>query len=250
MPFVRLKHAANGLEKNDQTKALPIVLIRDPFHWMQSMVSVLFLECIYFGLHVCYKEFFFRKDNQYHSLEIHTGTNIAIVCSDSQCGQPYAAKWEHTRQHCPNLVPSPADRKKFGADAFANDTVPIKVIFDKDQKFYWPSIVHLYNDYYLQYLKDADYPRLMVRFEDMLLMPHAVLEQIAQCVGVATAEHLKFQTGSSKGHGSHTNFVNAIVKTGNIERRTMGMTREDILFAAEHLDKELLETFQYTVPIV
>jgi hypothetical protein len=38
MPFVRLSHKANGLEKEDQTKVMPVVMIRDPFHWMQSMV--------------------------------------------------------------------------------------------------------------------------------------------------------------------------------------------------------------------
>lgn len=43
MPFVRLSHYANGLEKQDQTKVMPVVVIRDPFHWMQSMVS---LACV------------------------------------------------------------------------------------------------------------------------------------------------------------------------------------------------------------
>lgn len=46
MPFVRLSHKANGLEKEDQTKVMPVVMIRDPFHWMQSMVSGTTVACL------------------------------------------------------------------------------------------------------------------------------------------------------------------------------------------------------------
>ena len=39
MPFVRLSHVAPGMDQENQQQVLPIVMIRDPFHWMQSMVG-------------------------------------------------------------------------------------------------------------------------------------------------------------------------------------------------------------------
>lgn len=37
---VRLKHTAPGMTKMNQEDALPIVMVRDPYHWMQSMVRI------------------------------------------------------------------------------------------------------------------------------------------------------------------------------------------------------------------
>lgn len=39
MEYVRLNHTAGGLEDYNQTNVLPIVLIRDPFYWMQRYVE-------------------------------------------------------------------------------------------------------------------------------------------------------------------------------------------------------------------
>ncbi len=105
----------------------------------------------------------------------------------------------------------------------------------------------LYSDYYRQYL-EADYPRLIVRFEDMLLQPRRVLAQVAECVGTTVAKQWKYQTESSKGHGSHTTFAAAITKTGDAQRRVAGMTEEDLAYATEHLDSEVMERFQYQIP--
>lgn len=41
MPFLRLSHKAPGLGNENQQQCLPIVLIRDVFHWLQSMVRTL-----------------------------------------------------------------------------------------------------------------------------------------------------------------------------------------------------------------
>lgn len=39
MEWVRLKHVASGMKDRNQSQCLPIVIVRDPYHWMQSMVS-------------------------------------------------------------------------------------------------------------------------------------------------------------------------------------------------------------------
>jgi hypothetical protein len=82
--------------------------------------------------------------------------------------------------------------------------VPVDIKFDKASKFHWESLVDLWNDWYRQYL-EADYPRLIVRFEDLLFQAPAVMQQISECMGVDfNEETFKYQTKSAKGHGSHT----------------------------------------------
>lgn len=204
MEFVRLNHTAPGAENRVKAHVLPVVMIRDPFHWMQSM-----------------------------------------------CHEPYATHWHKRPQHCPNLVPDELDRQRFH-DLSANLTdaesaFPVHVIFDKQQIFYWKSLVDLWNDWYRRYLR-AKYPRLMVRFEDMVFHGPAMMKKIAECAGVDVPEEFSYQTKSSKSHGSGTTFLKAIVKTGDVQNRVKRMSLDDLQFAAAHLDKELLDVFQYKLP--
>lgn len=162
---------------------------------------------------------------------------------------PYATHWKHTRKHCPNLIPNELDFQHFGKNeaTYRNGTAAIKVIFSEIQILHWESLIDLYSDYYRQYM-EAEYPRLIVRFEDMLLQPKRVLAQVAECVGTVVAAEWSYQTESSKGHGSHTTFVSAITKTGDAQRRVAGMTTEDLMYATNHLDNEIIRIFQYNIP--
>lgn len=201
VPRVRLQHKAPGLGNVPQEDVLPIVILRDPLHWMQSM-----------------------------------------------CKSPYAANWKRTRLHCPNLVPTPHDHSKYAtALRETNNTFPVTVHFDKAQVFTWASLIHLYSDWYRQYL-DAPYPRLLVRFEDMLWQAPTILERIATCVGTQRANPVAYQVKASKGHGSGTGLVKAILKSGNATLRYGQLTNEDLQYANQHVDHELLERVQYSIP--
>jgi len=87
----------------DKSHVLPVVLVRDPYTWSQSM-----------------------------------------------CQHPYAAKWKHGKKHCPNLV------EEDGSSVNVSIGYP-------GQTAHWDSLVHLWSDWYNQYLA-ADYPRLLVRY--------------------------------------------------------------------------------------
>lgn len=99
--------------KVNKNHVLPVILIRDPYTWMQSM-----------------------------------------------CRHPYAAHWPHAGadataaaaadQHCPNLVTT------------NGSSIPVSIKYP-GEKAEWDSLVHLWSDWYNQYL-NADYPRLMVRY--------------------------------------------------------------------------------------
>jgi hypothetical protein len=166
-----------------------------------------------------------------------------ILNTCQQCKQPYAATWKHSKTHCPNLVPT----DKEGPEP--TGAVPVDIRFDQNSKFYWDSLVDLWNDWYRQYLV-ADYPRLIVRFEDLLFQAPAVMKQISDCMGVDfNMSTFKYQTKSAKGHGSHTDFLHAIIKSGNETARKKGMTEADLKFAAQQLDADLMRIFQYQAPV-
>jgi hypothetical protein len=82
----------------------------------------------------------------------------------------------------------------------------------------WPSLFHLWNDWYKEYLySERNEPFLMVRFEDMLFRPRAVVNQIRQCVGASWVEENTFtyMVDHSKWehirfHGPQSNMISAI----------------------------------------
>lgn len=127
--------------------------------------------------------------------------------------------------------------------------MPVKIVFEKDSVRHWDSLVHLWNDWYRQYL-EADYPRLIVRFEDLLLQAPAVMQQISECIGSKPVSpgNFRYQTGKAKNHGSGVDLLHAVMKTGNITARLQGLTDADLAFAAERLDKDLMRIFQYETP--
>ena len=111
-------NTAEGFEQYNKNYVLPVVMIRDPFNFFQSM-----------------------------------------------CRHPYSAHWRHNNNHCPNFVPNDADRislhmrkgvKVFGADI----KYPENIKYPKTSKYHFTSLVHMWNDWYNQYL-EADYPVLI-----------------------------------------------------------------------------------------
>jgi hypothetical protein len=51
------------------------------------------------------------------------------------------------------------------------------------------------------------------------------------------------------GHkGKQTNLISAIIKYGTDKNRFTGMTKEDLVYASEALDPELMQLFQYEMP--
>ena len=120
----------------------------------------------------------------------------------------------------------------------------MKVIFDQDDVEYFDSLVDLWSTWYGIYY-NATYPHLIIRFEDMLLQAPAVLAKVAECVGGQVREPIQYQRGSAKAHGSHTDFLKAILKSADSEKRRNSLTTEDLDYAASKLDTNLIDGFQY-----
>jgi hypothetical protein len=186
----------------DHAAVMPIVMIRDPYFWMQSM-----------------------------------------------CRQNYGAQWFHSSEHCPNLVPNHVDYKLYN---FPKGTIPVRIKYDFGVRK-WDSLAHLWSSWYQQYYKDADYPRLVVRFEDFIFYPKQVTQQICTCAGGTTRDdqNFKYQVESAKhgpGHGTaRTSWVSAMVRYGSAERRDRlkGMTQEDVQLADDTFDLEMMQALSY-----
>jgi len=214
-------HSDRDVPKNN---TLPLVTIRDPYSWMQSM-----------------------------------------------CRHAYAANWSHNSAHCPNLIATEDDihnlpglRKMYGHNRGDEDTeklVPIRISYSKTTIHNHSSFGHWYSEWYNDYLK-ADYPRLMLRFEDLLFYGKDVTRAICRCGGGIprndngrSGDFMHVSESAKKGKAAHgsmkmrTNLVGALIKYGSSDHRTDSMTEDDLIAARRHFDPELMDTFGYRHPL-
>ena len=151
----------------------------------------------------------------------------------------------------PNLVPTDAD-KSHHSELRNLSHVPVHIGYPGETA-YWPSLAHLWTDWYQQYLK-ADYPRLIVRFEDIIFRQKELMRQICTCAGaVPTEDAFSYVVGAGKWGTSHkgsSNLISAIVKYGSDQHRFDGMTKLDLKYASQYLDPDLMRFFQYRQPIL
>lgn len=195
-----------------------------------------------------------RESNTADSFEAYSKEHVLpiVIIRDpltwlhSMCATPYmvqsAARSSDERkqwqQACRHLTPG-------------SDGISIPAMTEKT----WPSLLHLWNDWYREYLHDYKDPFLMVRFEDLLFRPRAVLDVIRECPGAVWAEEDAFTyvVDQSKWehvrfHGPQSNMVSAMIKHGNAARRVKGLTPHDLRAARDVLDPELMKIFGYHYP--
>ena len=100
----------------------------------------------------------------------------------------------------------------------------------------------------LQYWKDwyepyyyADYPRIIIRYEDLIFHLQYVLSQICQCAGGSIVGKPRIPQHSAKGYQGveyqGNGLVKAIASIANVTRRINHMTQNDLSFADALLEK-------------
>ena len=226
-PRFRLENRVHDNIHNEYM--MPVVMVRDPYGWMQGM-----------------------------------------------CKTRYSAHWFHvSQQHCPNFVPNHIEYEWFGktknflrifygGDPWLIDNVSNKANFTLDssvvplwvryktQNMNHDSLVHMWKDWNQEYY-DATFPRLMVRLEDLVYHPRAVLTQVCHCVEGILADNLTLPEKSAKQGADH---IHGKVKTGLLDamikhaqgNRTHGMTLDDLQFARQVLDESIMKEFGYKHP--
>jgi len=205
----------------------------------------------------------------------------------SLCRRRYATHWFHAQGHCPNFVANEVDYEflQYGLDESyktsprwqavhnndawlvdnvmntANFTadksiVPVYVKYNRETTNH-DSLAHMWNEWYQDYI-DADFPRVLVRFEDLLFYGRDVTRQVCQCAGGELYSnkfrHIKTSAkkGDDKVHGNErTGLIEAIIRYGKLaddRNYTHGMTKEDLKFTKEHLNASYMKMFHYEHP--
>ena len=244
-PSHRLDHSVNQDGQVPNQNILPVVLVRDPYTWMQSL-----------------------------------------------CRNRYATHWFHVVPlHCPNLIPNHVEReflpqaptyKQRRTDLHHNDpwlidnvvntanytldskTVPVYVKYKKETTNH-DSLAHMWNDWYHAYFYNDDnnnngssFPRLMVRFEDLLFFGKNVTEQVCACMGGRIHPrgfvHVAQSAKKGKIHQDKSTLVDVLVRYGGGARydadKSKGMTAEDLDFAKASLDPHMMQVFGYQHPTI
>jgi hypothetical protein len=151
------------------------------------------------------------------------------------CRHSYGAEWDHDDEsHCPNLIGAPVDIQ-YAAFLQHHD-----------------SLVHFWNEWYGDYIT-ADFPRLIVRFEDVIFHPKEITQAVCECAGGQLKKRgFHYVVESAKKGAAHgtdkTSYTDALIKYGRESGRYKGMWSEDLEYAKQKLDPQLMEWFNYRYP--
>lgn len=197
------------------------------------------------------------------------------------CRRGYAAHWLHTTKHCPNFIPNEWDYILLESlqhddniiapqlddadytdddDPQANFTnvtqvIPVYVKYNSLTTHH-TSLAHAWNDWYGDYV-NADFPRLMVRMEDLIFHTVNVTETICKCAGghLTTKRPFQYVKRNAKEDELHefqyeTTVLDAMIRYGSATShdRIKGMTEEDKAYAKSVIRKDLMDLFGYSYP--
>lgn len=174
----------------------------------------------------------------------------------SMCRHSYSANWRHTRDHCPNLLPNDVDlgvfRNLYRTETSKNEPVKVRVRYKSTNVTLHDSLVGLWNDWYGDYAA-VNYPRLIVRYEDMLLRPERVVKTVCDCVGGDFVQKGRFRMteesakGEMTAHRHSSGLLAAVKKYGDAETRRKEFKDErDLDYARAHLRQDLMKMFGYS----
>jgi hypothetical protein len=155
-----------------------------------------------------------------------------------QCKESYDVEWSKSRDSCPNLLNN--ETKK-----------PVRANVPSPEQGRWCNVSYNYNSiaemwsaWNGQYV-DATFPRLIIRFEDMIFHTEKVVQSISQCSGWSQRDVFKYAVEPSKIHGWSTDFLGALMKTGTAKGRYANLTLPDFEYSRRAFNQTLMDLFQY-----
>jgi hypothetical protein len=175
-----------------------------------------------------------------------------IALLTKMCRHEYGANWHHDASHCPNLVPSQLDQAMFPS-LRGKSTVAVVVQYKEFDQSH-DSLAGFWNDWYNDYIK-APFPRLIVRFEDVIFHPKEITRIACECAGgeIGDGPFRYIVESAKKGavHGTDkTSYVDALIRYGTEKDRYSGFETADLEFARTNLDPELMRLLEYKFPPV
>ncbi len=239
--------ANDGGEGVKQDNVLPVVIIKDPYHWMGSMCR-----------------------HPYGAMWIHSERHCPnlVLTVDEESNRKRRRKREYRDKArrrrvkakdgtLAELQDAILDRRKLreeGIQEESPNTVQVSVDYDsKKKRLSYDSLADIWSQWYTDYLDAHDLPRLMIRYEDLLLYPTEIVTTVCQCGGgtVINAENgINHVEESAKPfhHTNPTGLVKAISRYLKEDHRTDTMTENDLEYAKGAFSSVLMDLFHYSHP--
>ncbi len=129
----------------------------------------------------------------------------------------------------------------------------VKVDYENGRYMRYSNLMDMWNTYYKHYL-NANFPHLIVRYEDILLYPNEIVTQICDCVGGTIHNnergiHLDQHSAKDENiFGKSGNLMESLQRYGNVKLRTEHLSEGDMISTEEYIDKNIMNLFQYSFP--
>lgn len=131
------------------------------------------------------------------------------------------------------------------------DSIPVKLMYNTYNATY-QSLAHLWSEWYQGYIDEGS-PFLLVRAEDLIFFPEQVTRQVCECAGgkmkepfVVAIKDLK--KDPTKMDSLNRDMASLMARYGSGSQRTDQMTEDDLEYAKEHLNSDLMEMNGYQHP--
>jgi len=181
----------------------------------------------------------------------HTAVLAIVAIKDpytwmtSMCRHKYFTSWDRSSDHCPGLVPSTTEEKK----NHPNDpSLRVRMKYIKSNITYYDSLVELWNTWYNDWVY-VDFPRLIVRYEDLLFHAEYLTKQVCKCAGgVMNKRAFKQIAGAAKTlpiHKGSSGLLESLLRYSNSTVRKEQYWKDDIEYARKHLNSEIMNFFHY-----
>lgn len=134
--------------------------------------------------------------------------------------------------------------------------VPIHVTYSKEPhlKYKHPSLAHFWNNWNNEYVynRTSEFPRLIVRMEDLVFHGDEVVPQICACAGMKTKgkfHHKRnvanWNNGIDKNSTHGAGLLQSIIRYGNPQSKRTGYTPCQLWAAKNILDTKLMSALGY-----
>jgi hypothetical protein len=131
--------------------------------------------------------------------------------------------------------------------------VPVHARYVKGLYIKYPSLVHLWNEWYNAYANVTEFPRIIVRMEDVIFRGETVLPKICECFGGTyrqpdqvrrSADVANRNSGIDTSSGS--GLLRSVIKYGSKALRRKHYQKIQFEAAKDLLDPHLMELFGYS----
>ncbi|GKY98358.1 hypothetical protein MPSEU_000793400 [Mayamaea pseudoterrestris] len=164
----------------------------------------------------------------------------------SMCREGYDAKWmTRPKRNCPNLF------RRFGSSEIKNKVHVRTHQTGFKYTDYYDTLADMWTDWHWAYL-NASFPRLLIRYEDLVLYPQQLVRIISECSGKPAKPIFRYYTKEARvfvkddipPHPQQS-LIQALQKLGERDDMYWTMKEPSRSYALQALDPAILDRFQY-----